>query len=232
MIDVRRRTTLGRSSHDWLEARHHFSFGNYHHPGREAWGCVRAWNEDVIQPKSGFPMHPHRDMEIVTLVRSGVLTHEDSLGNSGRTSAGSIQVMSAGSGIRHTELNLESEPLSLAQIWIEPDRSDEDPRWSRAQGLGPQDRTLWTTLVSGRGQPGALEIRADAEVLTGRILQGEELVYETRRRRRLYLVVIEGEGEINGRPLSSGDGVAIRSETRITLRALSAALEVLMTDTA
>lgn len=231
MIDVRHRTTLGRSSQDWLEARHHFSFGNYHQPGREAWGCVRAWNEDIIQPKSGFPMHPHRDMEIVTFVRAGVLTHEDSLGNSGRTAAGGIQVMSAGSGIRHAELNLEDAPLSLAQIWIEPDRPDEDPRWTHSQAPEPDGRTQWTLLVSGRARPGTLAIRADAEILIGRVSKGDDLVYETLRKRRLYLIVTEGDGEINGLPIASGDGVAIRNEARISLRTRSETLEVLMTDT-
>lgn len=231
MIDVRRRTSLGRSSHDWLEAQHHFSFGSHHQRGREAWGSVRALNEDVIQPKSGFPMHPHRDMEIVTYVRSGVLTHQNSLGDKGRTGAGGVQVMTAGSGVRHTELNLEDVPLSLAQIWIEPDYPDAPPHWSSLQSPEADGRTIWSLLVSGRGKPGALGIRADAEVLLGRISQGEQLIYDTSRGRRLYLLVLAGAGEINGFPIEGGDGAAIRNETRITLRAPSASLEVLLTDT-
>src|SRR6478752_6213114 len=124
MIDIRSFASLGHADHGWLDARHHFSFANYYDPSRMGWGRIRVWNDDQIAAKSGFPPHPHRDMEIVTYVRTGAITHEDSMGNKGRTGAGDVQVMSAGTGVTHAEYNLEDEQTTLFQIWIEtePDR--------------------------------------------------------------------------------------------------------------
>jgi hypothetical protein len=120
MIERRPFADLGGADHGWLKARHHFSFANYYDPKKMGWGPIRVWNDDEIAPQSGFPPHPHADMEIVTYVRKGAITHKDSLGNEGRTEAGDVQVMSAGSGIRHAEYNLEAGPTTLFQIWIEP----------------------------------------------------------------------------------------------------------------
>ena len=120
MIDRRPKDALGRFDFGWLDTRHHFSFGDYHDPDRMGWGALRVWNDDEIAPETGFPAHPHRDMEIITYVRSGAITHQDSLGNTGRTEAGDVQVMSAGSGIRHAEYNLEAGPTQIFQIWIQP----------------------------------------------------------------------------------------------------------------
>ena len=122
MIELRPFTTLGAANHGWLDAHHHFSFAEYHEPARMGWGALRVWNDDTIAPGTGFPTHPHRDMEIVTYVRTGAITHRDSLGNEGRTEAGDVQVMSAGTGIRHSEYNLEDVDTTLFQIWIMPDR--------------------------------------------------------------------------------------------------------------
>lgn len=121
MIEVRSFDSLGAFQTDWLNAKHHFSFGHYHDPKRMGWGALRVWNDDEIQPKTGFPPHPHAEMEIITYVRDGAITHEDSLGNKGRTVAGDVQVMSAGSGIRHAEYNMEDELTRIFQIWIMPD---------------------------------------------------------------------------------------------------------------
>ena len=122
MIDIRKFDSLGHADHGWLNARHHFSFANYHDPARMGWGRIRVWNDDQIAAKSGFPPHPHRDMEIVTYVRTGAITHKDSMGNKGRTGAGDVQVMSAGTGVTHAEYNLEDEETTLFQIWIETDK--------------------------------------------------------------------------------------------------------------
>ncbi|HAL06071.1 MAG TPA: hypothetical protein DCP26_01770, partial [Brevundimonas sp.] len=120
MIDVRPFNTLGGANHGWLNAKHHFSFANHYDPKRMGWGRLRVWNDDEIAAQSGFPPHPHADMEIITYVRQGAITHEDSLGNRGRTVAGDVQVMSAGSGIVHSEYNLEDEETRIFQIWIHP----------------------------------------------------------------------------------------------------------------
>jgi hypothetical protein len=170
-------------------------------------------------------------MEIVTFVRSGSLTHEDSLGNAGRTSTGGFQTMSAGTGLRHAELNLEDKPVSIFQIWIEPDHAGGPPAWAKAEAPPAGKGASWTHLASGRGAPGALPIRADADVLLGRIDGDGELVYETRRARRLYLVLSAGCARINGRQANEGDGVAVRDEARIVIEALGGPVELVMTDT-
>ncbi|CAN5252440.1 hypothetical protein BH24PSE1_BH24PSE1_08510 [soil metagenome] len=124
MIDIRTFDSLGHANHGWLDARHHFSFANYHEPSRMGWGAIRVWNDDRIGAKSCFPPHPHRDMEIITYVRSGAITHQDSMGNKGRTGAGDVQVMSAGTGVTHAEYNLEDEDATLFQIWVLTDKPD------------------------------------------------------------------------------------------------------------
>ena len=118
-IERRPFASLGHADHGWLDARHHFSFANYYDPARMSWGAIRVWNDDAIAPQTGFPPHPHRDMEIITYVRSGAITHQDSMGNQGRTEAGDVQVMSAGSGVRHAEYNLENETTVAYQAALQ-----------------------------------------------------------------------------------------------------------------
>jgi quercetin 2,3-dioxygenase len=166
MVEKRSFESLGHADHGWLNARHHFSFANYYDPDRMGWGSLRVWNDDEIAANSGFPPHPHRDMEIITYVRSGAITHQDSLGNSGRTGAGDVQVMSAGTGVRHSEYNLEPETTRIFQIWIEPKRLGGSPSWG-AKPFPKGDRSgRFVTLASGFEDEiaaGALPIRADAQ---------------------------------------------------------------------
>ena len=129
MIERRSLSSLGGENMGWLDTKHHFSFANYHDSARMHWGNLRVWNDDTIAPKSGFPPHPHRDMEIITYVREGAITHQDSLGNKGRTEAGDVQVMSAGTGITHAEYNMEDVTTRIFQIWIVPTRQGEKPSW-------------------------------------------------------------------------------------------------------
>ena len=129
MIDVRTLGSLGGADHGWLNTRHHFSFAEYYDPARMGWGALRVWNDDEIGPKSGFPPHPHRDMEIITYVREGAITHQDSMGNTGKTEAGDVQVMSAGTGVRHAEYNLEDGKTRLFQLWIQPSKAGGAPSW-------------------------------------------------------------------------------------------------------
>ena len=140
MIDIRKFASLGHADHGWLDARHHFSFADYHDPGRMGWGAIRVWNDDEIAAKSGFPPHPHRDMEIITYVRTGAITHQDSMGNKGRTGAGDVQVMSAGTGVRHAEYNLEDEATTLFQIWVLTDTARR--RAELGRGAIPQGRPV------------------------------------------------------------------------------------------
>ena len=166
MIELRPFDGLGGANHGWLDAKHHFSFAGYHDPARMHWGNLRVWNDDTIAPKTGFPPHPHRDMEIITYVREGAITHEDSLGNKGRTEAGDVQVMSAGTGIRHSEYNLEDVTTKIFQIWLIPTRDGEPPRWGAKPFPKGARAGQFVTLASGYdGDGDALPIRTDARVV-------------------------------------------------------------------
>jgi quercetin 2,3-dioxygenase len=229
MIDVRRFESLGGADHGWLKAKHHFSFANYYEPSRMSWGRLRVWNDDEIAAKSGFPPHPHADMEIITYVRTGAITHQDSMGNQGRTGAGDVQVMSAGSGVRHAEYNLEDETTTLFQIWIETDKRGAQPSWG-ARPFPKADRTgKFQVLASGVEGDDALPINADARVLGATLKAGESLTYPLGDGRRAYLVPAVGEVEVNGVALNARDGAAIRDEATVTVTAKADA-ELVMVD--
>lgn len=232
MIERRTFSSLGGADHGWLKARHHFSFAGYHDPSRMNWGSIRVWNDDEIAPKSGFPPHPHADMEIITYVRTGAITHQDSLGNKGRTAAGDVQVMSAGTGVRHAEYNLEDETTTLFQIWIETGQRGAAPSWG-ARPFPKDDRAgRFAVLASGvPGDDGALPIRTDARVLGATIPAGETVTYDLGDHRHAYLVPATGAVEVNGVRLDARDGAAIRDEATLTVRALEDA-EVVMVDAA
>ncbi len=209
-VEIRPFASLGAANHGWLDAHHHFSFTDYYDPARMSWGAIRVWNDDIIAPQSGFPPHPHADMEIITYVRTGAITHKDSLGNEGRTEAGDVQVMSAGSGIRHAEYNLENEPTTIFQIWIVPKRTGGSPSWG-AKPFPKGDRSgEWQILASGFADDAdALPIRTDARVLGATIKAGESLTYEVGATRHAYLVPATGAVEIDGQRANARDGVAI-----------------------
>lgn len=222
MIELRPFSSLGAADHGWLDAHHHFSFADYRDPARTNWGQLRVWNDDTIAPKSGFPPHPHRDMEIITYVRQGAITHRDSLGNSGRTEAGDVQVMSAGTGVTHSEYNLEDEATQIFQIWIIPDERGGQPAWG-AQPFPKDDRHgRFLTLASGmEGDEGSLPIRAEARVLGATVRAGETIVYETSADRHLYLVPATGKVRIADVEVNARDGAAITGLPRIEITALN-----------
>jgi hypothetical protein len=232
MIERRKFSELGGADHGWLKAKHHFSFASYHDPKRMGLGSLRVWNDDEIAPNTGFPPHPHADMEIVTYVRQGAITHKDSLGNTGRTEAGDVQVMSAGSGIRHSEYNLESVPTRIFQIWIEPTRGGGEPAWG-AKPFPKGDRSgRFVTLASGfAGDGDALPIRTDARVLGATLKAGETIEYALGTGRNAYLVPALGAVEVNGVRIDARDGAAIRNETALKIAALEDS-ELVMVDAA
>ena len=230
MIDIRKFDSLGHADHGWLDARHHFSFADYHDPGRMGWGAIRVWNDDRIAAKSGFPPHPHRDMEIITYVRSGAITHQDSLGNSGRTGAGDVQVMSAGTGVRHAEFNLEDEATTLFQIWVQTDRPGAEPGWGAAQFPKADRSGKFVTLASGFAEDAeALRIHAAARVMGATLGQGEVAELTLDPARHAYLVAIDGPIEVNGVRAEPRDGVAITGERAVTIKALDGA-EIVLVD--
>ena len=218
MIDIRPFSSLGHADHGWLNARHHFSFASYHDPSRMGWGRIRVWNDDQIAAKSGFPPHPHRDMEIVTYVRTGAITHQDSMGNKGRTGAGDVQVMSAGTGVQHAEYNLEDEQTTLFQIWIETDKPSANPSWGAMPFPKESRDGAFQLLASGNADDGTLTINADAKVLGATVKAGDSIAIDAEPDRHLYLVP-SGRVRVNGVEASPRDGVAITGESRVEIAA-------------
>jgi redox-sensitive bicupin YhaK (pirin superfamily) len=229
MIERRPFDSLGGADHGWLKAKHHFSFASYYDPARMGWGALRVWNDDQIAAGTGFPPHPHADMEIITYVRTGAISHEDSLGNRGRTLAGDVQVMSAGVGVRHAEFNREGEETTLFQIWIEPDVRGGPPAWG-AKPFPKEERAgRFTALASGYAEDAeALPIRASARVLGARLKAGQTAVYALGPGRKAYLVPAVGSVEVNGLRLGARDGAAVREEDKIEVLALDDAELVLV----
>ena len=232
MIERRAFASLGGGDEGWLKTRHHFSFAHYRDPERMHWGALRVWNDDEIAPGTGFGMHPHADMEIITYVREGAITHRDSMGNTGRTEAGDVQVMSAGSGLYHSEHNLETGPTKLFQIWILPNRKGGEPAWS-AKPFPKADRAgHFSVLASGMAGDGeALPIRADARVLGATLQAGQQAEYRLGGGRHAYLVAARGAVAVNGTRFDAGDGVAIEAVEELAVTALDDA-EIVMVDTA
>ncbi|MEL6956626.1 MAG: pirin family protein [Pseudomonadota bacterium] len=217
MIDIRRFDDLGTFRNDWLKAHYHFSFANYYDPARMGVGKLRVWNDDTIQPHTGFPPHGHQSMEIITYVRNGAISHKDSMGNSGRTEAGDVQVMSAGSGIQHAEWNEEDTDTQIFQLWIEPRATGGQPRWGAKAFPKGERAGSWDVLASGLGDAGALEINQDARVLGATALPGKPLAYEIPEGRYGYLVAATGAARLNGETLSARDGAAITGPARIEI---------------
>jgi redox-sensitive bicupin YhaK (pirin superfamily) len=230
MIHVQPFAHLGAFRNDWLDTHHHFSFAGYHDPDRMGVGGLRVWNDDEIAPGTGFDPHPHRDMEIITYVRQGAITHQDSLGNRGRTEAGDVQVMHAGTGIVHAEYNLEKVPTRIFQIWILPGRQGVAPGWGARQF--PKD-TVGELTALADGRPGAdgtaLPLHADAAVLAGTLPKGRTVRQKLRPGRAAYLVPATGAITVNGVPVATRDGVSVTSETELEITATDDA-EVVMVD--
>jgi redox-sensitive bicupin YhaK (pirin superfamily) len=221
---------LGHADHGWLKARHHFSFASYHNPKRTHFGKLRVINDDIIKAGSGFDIHPHDNMEIITFVRSGAITHSDSKGNRGRTAAGDVQVMSAGTGIFHSEFNLESEDTTLYQIWIYPNERNVKPRWDSARFSDRKANGKLPLLVSGRKEDegkDALYIHQEASISGGRLDKGQEVtqpIYD-----KAYMLVSDGEIEVLGNKIKKGDGLEVTDQENVTFKALKDA-EVILID--
>lgn len=230
MITIYPYETLGQADHGWLRARHHFSFARYHNPQRVGFGALRVINDDIVRGGTGFDTHPHRDMEIITYVRKGAITHRDSQNNEGRTAAGDVQVMSAGTGVFHSEYNLEDEDTSLYQIWIEPAQKNVAPRWEARNFPKHPVKEALIPLVSGRDadlERGALFIHQDAAI------HGGQLIKDTTLRHSLtyqgYVLVSQGEILLNGKPMKKGDGAEVTDERELIITAITDA-EVLVID--
>ncbi|MGK0271913.1 MAG: redox-sensitive bicupin YhaK (pirin superfamily) [Cocleimonas sp.] len=209
---------LGRANHGWLDARHHFSFASYHNPQRQQFGVLRVINDDVIKAGTGFDTHPHKNMEIITYVREGAITHRDSNGNVGRTEAGDVQVMSAGTGVSHSEFNLEDEDTNIFQIWIEPNQQEVKPQWDSHEFPEAATGNELMLLVSGDGNA-PLSIHQDAYIYAGHLVEGTELVHLIKH--QAYVLVSEGSLELEGHLLNKGDGLEVTELSSINMKALT-----------
>jgi redox-sensitive bicupin YhaK (pirin superfamily) len=209
---------LGHANHGWLDARHHFSFASYQNLKRQQFGALRVINDDVIKAGAGFDTHPHKNMEIITYVRQGAITHRDSNGNVGRTMAGDVQVMSAGTGVSHSEFNLEDEDTNIFQIWIEPNRLQVKPRWDSYEFPKSPAADSLTLLVSGNGDA-PLFIHQDAYIYAGHLTEGTQLTHQIKQ--QAYILVSEGALELEGQTLNKGDGLEVTEQSSINITALS-----------
>jgi redox-sensitive bicupin YhaK (pirin superfamily) len=222
MIDVRPFETLGGANHGWLKARHHFSFASYHDAARMNWGRLRVWNDDEIAAGTGFDPHPHRDMEIITYVREGAITHKDNMGNTGRTEAGDVQIMSAGTGVVHSEYNLEPETTKIFQIWIIPDRRADKPNWGAKAFPKEQREAGFEVLASGRpadAGTGALPLNVNGAVMAATLKAGQTLRQPLAEGRAAYLVPARGAVTVNGQALAERDGAGIVDEAVMEITA-------------
>ncbi len=230
MIELRPFDRLGGGNHGWLVSKFHFSFADYHDDERMHWGRLRVWNDDEIAPGTGFPTHPHANMEIVTYVTHGAITHKDSLGNIGRTEAGDVQVMSAGTGIQHSEYNLGSDTTKLFQLWILPDGRGGAPSWGTRPFPKDGRAGRFVVLASGRAEDGdSLAIRADARVVGATLKAGETIEYALGTGRYAYAVPARGSIEINGIRAGTRDGLAIADEDVLRVTATEDA-EIVLVD--
>jgi redox-sensitive bicupin YhaK (pirin superfamily) len=220
MITVYPYKKLGGMNWSWLKAKYHFSFYKYYDPKRLGFGKLKVINDDIVKAGAGFETHPHRDMEIITYVRKGAITHKDSEGNKGRTVAGDVQVMSAGTGIFHSEYNLESEDTVLYQIWIEPHTKHVDPSWTKSKFPKAYCKESLPLLVSGRPQDkdsSALFIHQRATIYGGNIAKGTTIEHIIDN--QAYILVSKGEVKIDGKPMHVGDGAEVTDCRSITITA-------------
>jgi len=204
----------------WLDTHWHFSFDSYHDPANMNWGALRVFNDDIVEPGQGFGMHPHRDMEIITYVLAGEIEHKDSTGNRGLIHPGEVQVMSAGTGILHSEYNhSQEEPLHFLQIWILPRRSGLKPRWEQHQFAPSARKEKLLPVVSGGELKGTLAIDQDAQIYVSALPAGGEVKHQSQPNRKAYLFAIEGEVSVNGVKLQAGDQARVADEPALSIKA-------------
>ena len=230
MISLRKAGERGHADHGWLDSWHSFSFADYHDPAHMAFGPLRVINEDRVQPGMGFGTHGHRDMEIVSYVLDGELSHQDSMGNGSTIVPGDVQRMSAGRGVRHSEFNpSKSAPVHFLQIWIEPARAGIDPGYEQKHIAAAAKRGQLRLIASPDGRDGSVTIHQDATIRAALLSGAEAVRHELAPGRRVYVHAARGRVHVNGTPLAAGDAAMIEGETAILLDHGQAA-EVLLFD--
>jgi hypothetical protein len=232
MIEVRKSADRGHADHGWLDTRFTFSFADYHDPQHVQFRTLRVMNDDRVAGGGGFPMHPHRDMEIVTYVLEGALEHRDSMGYGSVIKPGDVQYMSAGTGVRHSEFNAsETEPVHLYQIWMFPDKEGHKPAYDQKNFSADDKRGKLRLLASPDGRDGSVKIRQDNELYATVLAGGETVKHVLKPDRHAYVQVARGSVTLNGTKLEEGDGAAISSEKTVELSGVNDA-EVLLFDLA
>jgi quercetin 2,3-dioxygenase len=232
MITIRRSEERGGGNFGWLNTRHSFSFDTYHDPNFMGFRSLRVINEDVVQPGEGFPTHPHRDMEIITYILEGALEHQDSLGTGSVIRPGDGQRMSAGSGIRHSERNpSETVPAHLLQIWILPDQGGLEPSYEQKAFPAEEKRGKLRQIAGPDGKDGSVTIHQDARLFVSLLSPGQEVTHELGKGRYAWVQVAKGAVELNGKPLTQGDGAAISEEQKLKIKGTEEA-EILLFDLA
>ena len=219
MITIRRSEDRGHANHGWLDTHFTFSFAEYHDPDFMGFGPLRVINQDRIAPRKGFPTHGHRDMEIVTYVLEGAVAHRDSMGNGSEIQPGEVQLMSAGTGVMHSEFNPRDEELHLLQMWVLPSAPGFEPRYEQKDFSGPEREGRLRLVVSPDGADGSLRIGQDARLHVGVFTSGQETEHVLGAGRDAWLHVATGRVKVNGADLGPGDGIAVQDEERLVLRA-------------
>jgi redox-sensitive bicupin YhaK (pirin superfamily) len=232
MINIRKSSERGHADHGWLNTRFTFSFADYYDPQHEQFRTLRVMNDDRVAGGGGFPMHPHRDMEIVTYVLEGALEHRDSMGNGSLIKTGDIQYMSAGTGVTHSEFNAsKTEPVHLYQIWMFPEKRGLKPAYDQKNFTEAEKRGKFRLLASPDGRDGSVKIRQDNELYATVLGAGDLVKHELKPDRHAYVQVARGSVKLNGTALSEGDGAAISAEKSLELTGVHDA-EVLLFDLA
>lgn len=231
MIVSRRADDRGRARLGWLDSRHAFSFGDYHDPRHMGFGALRVINEDRVAPGAGFGTHGHRDMEIITCVLEGALEHKDSIGTGSVIRAGDVQVMSAGSGIRHSEYNhSQSDPVHFLQIWVIPDRTGIAPRYAQKTFTDDDRRARLRLVLSSDGRDGSLVIHQDAAVYASLLQAGESVSHALAAGRKGWVQVLRGAIDLGGQSLAAGDGASAENEPTLAVSALANDTGILLFD--
>jgi len=232
MITIRRAEERGHADHGWLDTRHTFSFADYHDPAHMGFGDLRVINEDRVQPGAGFPTHGHRDMEIISYVLEGELAHRDSLGNGSTIRPGEVQRMSAGTGVRHSEMNASaSQPVHFLQIWILPSQRGLAPGYEQRAFPSEERRGRLRLVASPDGRDGSVTVHQDARLSIALLADGERVRHELASGRRGWVHVARGELTVNGSRLRAGDGAAVEDEVALEIEGTSTpAAEVLVFD--
>jgi redox-sensitive bicupin YhaK (pirin superfamily) len=231
MLEIRKSADRGTADHGWLLSRHTFSFADYYDPAHMGFGPLRVINEDRVRPAQGFGTHGHRDMEIISYVLEGALEHRDSIGTGSIIRPGDVQIMSAGTGVRHSEFNpSKSEPVHFLQIWIEPDRQGIAPRYDQKTFPENEKRGRLRLVGSPDGRDGSIVIHQDVDLFASILDAGEEAKHPLRKGRRAWLQVVNGSVDVNGQRLDGGDAGAFQDETAVAVSACSDRTEILLFD--